>query len=68
MYKYCFNKKEFLNRFSYCNVEFKKLVLKSLLASVFLNKNQKLFFQKKFSFFTKRMSISFYRNRCIITN
>lgn len=68
MYKYCFSKKEFLNRFFYCNVEFKKVALKSLLASVFIKKNQKFFFQKKFLFFGKKMSITFYRNRCLITN
>ena len=68
MYNYCINKKEFLNRYFYCNIELKKLVLKALLASVFLDKNKKLFFQKKISIFSKRMSISFYRNRCLISD
>ena len=68
MYNFCYNYKENINRKLYITFELKKLVLKSLLASVFLNRNKKLFFQKKFSKFSKRNSISFFRNFCLITN
>lgn len=68
MYKFCYNLKEKKNRNFYSKFELKKLVLKSLLASVFLHKHKKFVFQKNLSCFSKKSSISFFRNFCLITN